>query len=142
MRECSEEVRLGIMTLWSMLSLVGGRSSRVRGLRVKDGAIVALRYVGTESIAREVPQGPRLGSAMIVNERTSEDIGKRQRACDGKGVEGDDSELTTSHRVTLLRNCSEELLQQGELDEATGFFWGPAAPSKLGLELGGEPPER
>jgi hypothetical protein len=60
MRECSEEVRLGIITLWSMLSRVGGRSSRVRGLRVKDGAIVALRYVGTESIAREVPQGPRL----------------------------------------------------------------------------------
>jgi hypothetical protein len=58
------------------------------------------------------------------------------------GIEGDDSELTSSHRVTLLRNCSEELLQQGELDEATGFFWGPAAPSKLGLELGEEPPER
>ena len=47
-RECSDEVRLGMMRLWSVLSLVGGRSSRVRGRRVKDGAIVGVRYAGTK----------------------------------------------------------------------------------------------
>lgn len=41
MRECNDDVRLGIKMLWSvLLSLVGGRSSRVRGRRVRDGAIV------------------------------------------------------------------------------------------------------
>lgn len=54
-REWREDVRLGIMRLWSVLSLVGGRSSRVRGRRVKDGAMVEMRYVGTELIARKVP---------------------------------------------------------------------------------------
>jgi hypothetical protein len=55
MREWREDVRLGIMRLWSVLSLVGGRSSRVRGRRVKEGAIVGMRYVGTEPVARKVP---------------------------------------------------------------------------------------
>ena len=42
MRECSDEVRLGMMRLWSALSLVGGRSlAPVRGRKLKEGAIAA-----------------------------------------------------------------------------------------------------
>jgi hypothetical protein len=37
--ECKEEVRLGMIRLWSALSRVGGRSP-VRGRRLSDGAIV------------------------------------------------------------------------------------------------------
>lgn len=61
MRECSEEVRLGIMTLWSMLSLVGGRSSRVRGLRVKDGAIVAVALSWYRIDRAGSPSGSKTG---------------------------------------------------------------------------------
>jgi hypothetical protein len=39
--ECKEDVRLGMMRLWSALSRVGGRSP-VRGRRLSDGAIVEL----------------------------------------------------------------------------------------------------
>ena len=40
--EWRDDVRLGMMRLWSALSLVGGRSlAPVRGRRLKEGAIVA-----------------------------------------------------------------------------------------------------
>lgn len=47
--ECRDEVRLGMIKLWSALSLVGGRSrSLVRGRRLKDGAIVVETYVQSD----------------------------------------------------------------------------------------------
>lgn len=39
MRECKDEVLLGMMRLWSALSRVGGRSP-VRGRRLRDGAMM------------------------------------------------------------------------------------------------------
>lgn len=42
--ECRDEVRLGMIRLWSPWSLVGGRSP-VRGRRLREGAIAEERVV-------------------------------------------------------------------------------------------------
>jgi hypothetical protein len=49
--EWRDEVRLGMIRLWSALSLVGGRSLAVRGRKLREGAI-AMFCISVLSIAR------------------------------------------------------------------------------------------
>lgn len=70
MRECSDEVRLGMMRFWSLWSRVTGRASRslVRGLVkevwvVREGAMVMMAWCGTREGYSVV------GSDMIAKQR-------------------------------------------------------------------------